>query len=413
MRRFLCCLIIAASTHVQALAVEGGSSYSILGIGDLRFASGVRSAGMGFTGTALPGSNYINILSPGTWSKINRTRLEASFLMEGFNSSDASNSRYLANGTFSGASLAIPISPDNGIVFIGGFAPYSNVDYDIFTTSTQGGIDFALENTGTGGFSRGRAGFSYAPRSDLAVGVAVEYMFGEITRATTLTPSDGSLAGGTTKEKTTARGTGALIGAVFSGFGGLAESLNPLVVGFSFSTRSTLRGTILRTSETLNETDSTSEVATKLAIPYQLSIGAAYQFGDRYLVTADYAEQPWSTADLGTIRNTEIRDSRRFGFGVERFGSREQFAGWIQRVSVRMGFYYEQTYYDANGTGINAWGITGGMAIPLSGETRLNLALEYGGRGTVRNNLIKDNVFRLAVSLNISEEWFVQYNPEE
>ncbi|MDH3253043.1 MAG: hypothetical protein OEM41_09650 [Ignavibacteria bacterium] len=412
MRRLLCCLAIVACVS-PARAVEGSSSYSILGIGDIRFASGVRSAGMGYTGTALPGANYINLLSPGTWSRINRTRLEAGFLMEGFNSSDANSSRYLANGSFGGASLAIPISPSHGFVFTGGFTPFSNTSYDIFTSATEGGIGFSVHNVGTGGFSRGRAGFSYAPGPDLALGAAVEYTFGNLTRTTTLTPIGGSLAGGTTKEKTSARGTGALVGAVYSGFGGLAESLKPLVIGFSFSSRATLRGTTLRNSETQNETDSTSEVITGLAIPYQLSIGAAYQLGERYLFTADYSRQPWSTADLGAARNSEIRDSYRFGFGVERFGSREQFAGWIKRLVLRLGFYYEETYYIANGTGINAWGVTGGMAIPLSGETRLNIALEYGGRGTARNNLIKDNIFRLSLSLNLSEEWFVQYNPEE
>jgi hypothetical protein len=52
------------------------------------------------------------------------------------------------------------------------------------------------------------------------------------------------------------------------------------------------------------------------------------------------------------------------------------------------------------------------MALPFSGETRLNLAMEYGERGTLAKDLIKDKIFRFNLSLNISALWFVQY-PED
>ncbi len=142
-----------------------------------------------------------------------------------------------------------------------------------------------------------------------------------------------------------------------------------------------------------------------------LNLGAAYQLGDRAVIAADYSFQPWSSGDLSGLRPENIRDSYRFGVGIERFGSREQFASWSQKLVLRAGFFYEQTYYTVGGVGINAWGVTAGIAMPISGETRANVALEYGSRGTSR--LIKDNIIRLSVSLNISETWFVQYDTEQ
>ena len=108
----------------------------------------------------------------------------------------------------------------------------------------------------------------------------------------------------------------------------------------------------------------------------------------------------------------EIRNSFRLGIGGERIPNKDFSSPWLDRIAYRLGFYYLSTYYRVNGEPINHWGVTGGLAVPVSGETRLNIALEYGSRGTTRNHLIKDNVFRMSFSLNLNELWFVQYEEE-
>ena len=67
----------------QAEAGSGGSIYSFLGIGDLRMSPNVRSAGMGYTGYAIPGPYTINTLSPATWAKIDRARIEGESAVRG------------------------------------------------------------------------------------------------------------------------------------------------------------------------------------------------------------------------------------------------------------------------------------------------------------------------------------------
>jgi hypothetical protein len=85
----ICSLLLPAPT---ALAGSGGSIYSFMGIGDLRLAPNVRAAGMGYTGYATGGPYYINTLSPATWSRIDRARIEAGLLYEGFNSTNGTAS---------------------------------------------------------------------------------------------------------------------------------------------------------------------------------------------------------------------------------------------------------------------------------------------------------------------------------
>src|SRR5512140_1931977 len=93
-------LFLTLAIASAALAGSGGSSYSVIGIGDIRYTPGARSAGMGYTGIGLISPNALNPFAPATWSRIVRTRFEGSALYEGFNSTDGTTSRYLARMDF-------------------------------------------------------------------------------------------------------------------------------------------------------------------------------------------------------------------------------------------------------------------------------------------------------------------------
>ena len=410
--RVLLTLITAGILSTTAFASNGGSAYSIFGLGDLRYFPNTRSAGMGFTGIGMPASNYINSISPATWTRINQTRLDIGVMYEGYKSSDGAVSRYLANGKFSGAMVAIPISPSNGIAFVAGFTPYSDINYNFVTKGSDQGIDYTINHTGNGGLATGQAGFSFAPWQDLALGASLNYMFGTAEYERVFTPASASLAGSTSRKNLTFRGLTTTIGGMFTGFGEIDESLRPFALGFVFTTKGNLKAERQTTYEYLSERDSSVLVKGRQKIPLAFGVGLTYQQGDRYLFSTDYYAQAWGSTQFDGIDPEEIRNSFRVGIGGERIPNKDFSAPWLDRIAYRLGFYYHSTYYRINGEPINHWAVTGGLAVPVSGDTRLNIALEYGSRGTTANNLIKDNIFRMSFSLNLSELWFVRYEEE-
>jgi hypothetical protein len=107
-----------------------------------------------------------------------------------------------------------------------------------------------------------------------------------------------------------------------------------------------------------------------------------------------------------------IRNSSRFSIGAERAGVTAMRATWSEKVSYRVGTTYYQTYYSLGGENINEWTVTAGLGLPFSGESRLNIAAEFGTRGTTANGLVKDKIFRMTFSLNISDLWFVRAEEE-
>ena len=416
-------IILLQGSGVTAFAGSGGSAYSILGIGDLRYVPGVRGDGMGYAGIALATPDYINGLNPAGWSRINRTRLEANLLYEGFQSTDGLRSRFLARADFNGALLAVPISQTYGIVMVAGFTPYSNVNYNTYTpglyqTATDT-MNYTIDHIGTGGITKGQFGLSYAPSQDLSFGFSIDYLFGSVDNVTTLTPTAAAYAGGRSTQTVKSNGLTLTLGGLYSGFGTFSKALQPLSVGFVITSRGILHTTRQNTfqfiqdgAETVAERDTTPEVTGKMSIPLAYAIGVAYRLGPRYVLAADYYAQAWGSAEVDGATPYGIRNMYRIGVGGERIPSKEFSATWPERIAYRLGAYYHSTYYFINDNPINEWGVTAGLGLPLSGETRLNVAAEYGGRGILTNSLIKDKILRLSFSLNISELWFVRYEED-
>lgn len=415
----LALLLLAGAFCNRADAGSGGSAYSLLGLGDIRYTPGARAAGMGYAGLGLAAPQYINGASPATWFRIDRTRLEGSALYEGFNSTDGVGKRYLARLDFNGALLAVPISSSDGIVFVGGFLPFSNVNYDAYTRGSYArtgtdtvNLDYRLHHVGTGGLTKALVGFSWTPSPTVSVGASFNYMFGTLISSIVQIPTQTGFAGGTINNNQSASGISVTTAVLVTTLGDIAQPLSPFSLGVVLTTRSNLHTTDDITYDYTLERDTSSQTLARIAVPFSYGVGIGYQASERWTLAADYTAQPWSKADFEGSSPAGIRDSYRLAVGAERTGSKDLAAGWLDRIAYRLGFTYHQTYYTLNNTPVNEWGITAGMAFPLSGESRLNVAGEYANRGSTDNGLIRDRIFRLTFSLNISDLWFVRYEEE-
>ena len=131
----------------------------------------------------------------------------------------------------------------------------------------------------------------------------------------------------------------------------------------------------------------------------------------RYLIGTDVSFQDWSRYEEIGRHPTELRNSFRWSIGAERLPARQP-TSFGSRVAYRLGFNYNATYYRVKNESLNELFVAGGIGFPLGPEARLNVAVEYGFRGTTANQLQEDNIVRFMVTLNIGELWFVR-PPEE
>jgi hypothetical protein len=410
--RFMLVLaVVMAAAPFCARAGNGGSSYSRYGIGDLQYNQSSSRMSMGGTGIAFLSIYNIDPLNPACWTRIVRTTFMVGATYEALSTRDDHSSAFLSSAFFNGFMIAWPIAPAHGVVLGAGVSRYSNVNYNIIAP----GPDYDVQYKGDGGLSEGYLGISTLFLGEIHLGARLNYYFGTLNYSTRQVYDPSTYA--EVVRAVEPKGPGLTLGAVYSGLRKVlslpeGHSLNAGVV---FTTTSTLAADGDRyytyLVPPLTTRDTVSSTGGTLHLPLSLGGGISYTT-ERISLAADLFYQEWSRFTATDITSAGLRDSYRASAGAEFIPKRDPGASVTQRTVYRLGAFYNSTYYDLNGEPINEMGLAGGVGIPVFGETRLSIAAEYSLRGTTENNLQKDKVLRVSMTLSGSELWFLR-PPEE
>lgn len=389
----------------------GGSTYSRYGFGDLRYFTTNRGFAMGGAGIAVLSPLSVDRMNPAAWGALNHTRFSIGAFYEGFSSDDGTTTNFMSKTNFNGLILALPISPQYGVTVTMGITPYSKVNYNILAPQTQQGLEYVVHYLGEGGLTVGHLGTSFKFGDYLYLGAKFNYYFGTITHTVTQTFLDPNLSGAETIRTTSLNGIGMGFGATYTGLNHLFEISGPKSLSIAAAVTTT---SWLNLKEDRSETytlgfvgpnDTTSISADKTPLPYMIALGVAYST-DKILLASDVYYQPWSMSSPTSFNPSELRDNYRVGAGMEILAKRDPLAPFSQRVAYRFGAYYHSSYYLVNNQPINEWGISGGIGVPIWFETHLNIAAQYGWRGTTDFQLQQDKILRLSFSFSVSEPWF-------
>lgn len=158
--------------------------------------------------------------------------------------------------------------------------------------------------------------------------------------------------------------------------------------------------------------------ATEIHMPGYIQAGFTLADSMRWLVGFDYRYQPWSKyTGYGINQLVTLQNSWRVGVGGEILPSAGTDSKFFSRVKYRAGFHYQQTNLQLGSRSINEFGINVGFGIPIvirlydEFNTRMyvyafNLSFEAGSRGTLNNNLIKENYGKIKLGINLNNAWF-------
>jgi hypothetical protein len=366
-----------------------------------------RSDALGGFAVGLSGDGFINRINPAALSKISLTRFSGAFEYANFISDDASTSGTLARGEFKSMAIAVPVSVDHGIVLSADVAPYSSANYGITYADRQPNQTLF----GTGGLSSLSISLSYQPFPSLSLGGKATYLNGKMRQLLRINFEDPTFSDGEIHTSRFYSGGTFTLGAMYSGFGHLSESLSSLTLGFILTSPATLDAREERVVYFSNSFDTTNTRSSSAEIPFGFGVGLSYLISERYLLGSDLYYQDWENANFFGEPAVGLRKRARFGAGFEILPPRE-FTGYWSRVHFRAGFYYHSTYYRINNQGIDEFVGTIGGGFPIGPDSRVNIGLQYGVRGTTRNNLTKDSIVRLTISVSASEAWFIRIEEE-
>ena len=150
---------------------------------------------------------------------------------------------------------------------------------------------------------------------------------------------------------------------------------------------------------------------TSLSMPSKTSIGIGIGKLRKWFIGSEYTFVNTSVfkSDLINIDNTSYEDGSTLSFGGYFIPDYSSFKSVLNRVVYRSGIYFEKTGLIINDQSIKEFGMTFGVGIPVGNMfSNLNLALEVGKRGTTDANLVEEKFANLKMSLSLNDRWFIK-----
>ncbi|KFC18449.1 membrane protein [Chryseobacterium sp. FH1] len=419
MKRIFVLSSLVAGYFLNAQSI-GNSPYGVYGIGDVKYDNTVETNAMGGISTAYiwDFNNSFNFRNPAANTNLELTTIKVEGTNENnYYKSDFNNINSTKHSTYvSNISIAFPISKT--VKFGMGFQPYSAKSYNIGSVSQLNDENVEVRNfRGEGSVNTVQAALSYQITPAFALGLRSNFYFGKLTdiEEVTFIPAAELISGystsyrvkafnftlGTTYQKKMANDHKLTVGATYT----IGNSGNMR----SIYTNSTYYKLVGEEKYYENIIDQQTTIDKKF-LPQEASLGLGYGKDTKWFfgTQVDYKKGE----NFNYLGSTlAYQDSYKYSVGGWWLPNFNDFRSYFSRVIYRYGAYYEKGNLQINGTNINRMALTAGVTLPFqkSQINRMNsmdIGIEVGKRGTLDNNLIRQNFINLRIGINFADKWF-------
>ncbi|GIM61864.1 membrane protein [Capnocytophaga canis] len=414
---FIFALVTTISGVYAQQTIE--SPYSYYGIGTLNTDGSIEESLMGGIGVYAD-STRVNMQNPATLAKLKFTAFSAGLSFDtkkiASNQTSVKSKETYANYV----SLGFPIAEKLG--FSIGLRPYSSVGYRLLSTQTTNGVIRKNEFEGIGNVNQMFASVGYTVYKGLRVGASFKFNFGKTEMTDNLAISDVQYV---TREysQSVLRGFSTNLGLFYDG---KFDNKLGYSLSLAYTPESKLTSKNERTISTmgymggsqnnnLNVIDSQSIdllnlglKETKLTLPTQIDFGVGVGEFRRWFVGIDYTYSNMKRFSNPFLTTTQVgyEDAYKLsigGFYLPQFNS---ISSYWKRVTYRAGLRFENTGIVLKNESINDFGISFGVSLPVRGFSNITTGFEYGRKGTLNQNLIKENYFNLKIGFTLNDKWF-------
>ncbi|HRB70582.1 hypothetical protein [Flavobacterium sp. WV_118_3] len=399
-------------------AQEGTASpYSFYGIGDVKYRGTHENKAMGGLGI-IPDSIHLNLQNPASLAALRLTTFSVGATNRSTTFKTDSQKETASRTTFDYLALGFPITKKAGVSF--GIMPYSSVGYKVDqTTTTQLSTgDIVNTNkrfTGEGGVNNVFLGLGYKITSKLSIGADFQYNFGRVETKSVVFLDDVYLG---KREINTARYSGVAFNTGLM-YQSKINKKYDWYSSFTYSPQSNLKAdnsgsvaaiTYSGTGAEL-ESDVVNYEATQstFKLPAKYALGTGFGIAKQWFVGAEVTFQDKSefVNRFDQITNVGFEKSQRYvigGYITPKFNS---FTSYLERVTYRAGFRYENTGLVINNQSVKDYSINAGFGLPIGRSlSNLNVGFEYGTKGTTGSNLVQENYFGIYIGLSVNDLWF-------
>ena len=393
------------------------SPYSRYGLGELHPYSFGRSTAMGGASIASRNNQQINLGNPASFDAIDSLGFMFEFAVDAKYSDFKDNIASFSASDINFQYFAMNFRINNRIGTSLGLVPFSDVGYNVV-------VDQDIENTGAvrttyygaGTISNAYLGLAVQPFKFLSVGANLNYFFGMLNRNAEVVFSGASDFYNMQQYKSLR------VNDFSFDFGAQAtvplKNKNKIILGAVFENNpkynSKYSDITQKNLGSANATDQDTlffvgEGKGVIEFPYTFGFGISYVKDNKLEINADYYHQSWSDSKFLGSKSVFLTDLNKFAIGAELIPDKFSIKSYTSRIAFRAGFKYEQTYLKFNNRQINDIGITFGVGLPVyRSKSTINVAAEFGKKGTMKENLVQENYFRLNLMVNLYDLWFIK-----
>ena len=415
MKKLVVSLFIAAYGIANAQTI-GNSPYASYGIGDVKYDNSIETISMGGISTAYVWdfNNQFNFQNPAANSNLELTSLK--FQATNENQYLKSNeNKYNKHSTYvSGLSLAFPISKK--LKFGVKYSPYSSKDYNVTQSiNLPDGTSGKQNFTGSGSINLVQMAFGYHFTPAFSLGIRSNLFFGKLydteetsynhttlinSRENQVNVNNFNFTVGSVYQQRLKNNKKLTFGATYT-FGNTSDFESSFVNSTYY---------LYNNTKTYQSNISESNQKTKNILSKEFSFGIGYGYEARWFISTqlNYKNGTNTTAFNKTF---DYQDSYRFSVGGWYLPNYNNFRNYFSRVTYRYGAFFEKGNLHINNTSIDKYGIAFGGSFPFQKSninrlSSIDLGIELGQRGTLKNNLIRENFLNFTIGINLANKWF-------
>lgn len=415
-KKLLLFLFIFGTT--QLLAQSAKSPFSAFGVGDFTGTSLANNQGMAGVGISNPQYWYINNQNPALLVFNTLTTFHGGIMGERVTTSDGTLKEKNTNGNMNYLLLGFPIKRGKWVNSIS-LAPYSSSNYRFsYSDVIDGSTDLVkVTEEGSGGINSFSWSHGVALHKTLSVGGSVNYLFSSMERSyyNQLTSTDQSLLYIPAIYQRYHFSDVKFTGAISFHKDSLFQKNYRLNIGVVYDFQADVNTTLLETLERRSAagvTDSTTlryNERGQTTLPSKLSLGVSFGKGDRWVFAADYAMSDFTTyKQTFDIQMPTYKKGQKIAVGGEFTPDATSLSNYLKRMTYRTGVSYEEMPYLINGKPLKDFGINFGFSAPVSRVSSLDVAVRWGKRGTVADNQIEENYFKIYFGVTFNDQWFIK-----
>lgn len=413
-------IVFSNSAFAQNDEGKSGTVYSSYGTGFPIMNNSVQEKGLGTFGLSINDPASPSLANPAFWGANAFSNASVAFDVTQYSVKDAFNEGDNSLFKLGSIQLVFPIQK-NKLGLSVSLHPETVTSYDVSSNQEyelgDNTNEYFSNRTGTGGITKFEIGVGYQINENILVGYAPSYSFLTEMEKRTLVFLDGIARINSVDTKTNGAGFANRFGVVlnkkriFSNrdmlqFGGTIS----LPIEFN-AKREVVSTKIIGSQETEVQIEDVERA--DVSIPLKIGAGLTYSFNGSTSISAEAQFEEWDNAEYGFSGEDEnvFKNRQVYGFGVQVNPTRRSTGRFLSNIKYNAGISYDSGHLELRNNEINTLWFSFGVGLlspNLRTNSSLDLSFQYGKRGTTSNSLVKEDIFSVNLSVNLTELMFLK-----